>query len=525
MTALKRSFLKLNRLILFTALTATVVTFFNSFYSNYEVQKEQLIHQGIEVNSAYAKKLSETTELFLNSSQQQLAYVAKKSAANMADGETLKRNVDQLKYQTNTFNSVVISSADGIALAASPETLQLVGKQLRSSGSLEPLERQEAMISAPYMSALNNLLIVLSAPIFNDGLYLGYIGGTIYLKKDNILNGILGKHFYKNGSYIYVIDQEKHILYHPNQERIGSVFENNDNIDEIVSKSEGGMILTNSQNIEMLVGYAKIPSTGWTIITQSPLESSLLPLTGIMEEVVLRTLPIGIAVFAFIWIFALAISRPLQQLADKAKYLDNPTVNDDIEKINSWYVESFGLKKAILSGVKILQGQIGQLQHDVETDPLTGANNRRAFELKLKQLSLLETPISVLAIDIDYFKKINDTYGHDVGDDVLIELTKIINSFSDEADMVVRMGGEEFILLLHGATVKQAFTVAEKLRVAISENEFSNIGHITVSIGVAAWPNLLSTATTINKTISLADQALYEAKGQGRNCCIVASDV
>lgn len=522
MTALKSKFLKLNRLILLLALTATVLTFVNSFYSNYEVQKAQLIQQTIDVNRAYASKLSDTTEVFIASSKQQLVYAANSLFDKMNNEERLKEEANRLKFQTDSFNSVVISDASGLTQAASPETLDLVGRRLTSAGSLEAIEEKTLLISSPYLSTLKNLIVFLSAPVFDfQGNYLGFLGGSIYLKSPNILSEILGEHNYKNGSYIYVIDQDKQILYHPEKDRIGSFVAENDGVDEIVAKKEGGLLLTNSRGVDMLAGYSTIPSTGWTVVTQTPLESTLVPLTGIMEKVILRTLPLALAVFLFIWFFARAISKPLQQLADKVGSLDSPTVSQDIENIHSWYVESFGLKRAMLNGVKVIQNQIGDLKREAETDPLTGANNRRAFEFKLKQLALLEMPFSILALDIDYFKRINDNYGHSVGDDVLKQQTKILHRFCRDQDMVARTGGEEFVLLLKETSIEDAFVIAERLRIAISEETFDVVGHITTSIGIAAWS--ISDDISIKETLSLADQALYEAKGQGRNRCIIAN--
>jgi diguanylate cyclase (GGDEF)-like protein len=207
-------------------------------------------------------------------------------------------------------------------------------------------------------------------------------------------------------------------------------------------------------------------------------------------------------------------------LAERAKSLDSPTVTSDIESINSWYVESFSLKKAMLSGVKLLHNQIGDLKRDADTDPLTGANNRRAFQYKLKQLALLETPFAILALDIDYFKLINDQYGHSVGDEVLKQQTQILQGFSRDGDLVARTGGEEFVLLLKDVTVDDAFIIAERLRVAIAEETFETVGHVTASIGISAWS---ANSISVEKTLSLADQALYQAKKQGRNCCVMRS--
>jgi diguanylate cyclase (GGDEF)-like protein len=521
---LKNTILKLNRLILALALTATILTLFNSFYSNYQVQKEQLILQSLESNMAYASKLSDTTEMFLRSSQQQLAFTANALSEQMSNSVRLNQEANRLKYQTDSFNSVVISNELGITKAASPEALNLVGVKLNSVGTTEALYEKKALISAPYISSINNLVVFMSEPIVGrDGDYLGFLGGTIYLKNLNILSEILGDHYYENGSYIYVVDKEKKILYHPNISRIGTTVINNDGLDKMLTQKEGGMQLINSQGITMLAGYSTIASTGWIVVTQSPLQATLEPLFGIMQKVLLRTLPVACAVFLFIWFFARSISRPLQQLADKATTLNSPTVSREIESINSWYVESHGLKQAMLIGVQLLQNQIGELKRDAETDPLTGASNRRALQLTLKQQIYIGRAFSVLALDIDFFKRVNDTYGHKVGDDVLKQLTKVMTHFSKAGDMVSRTGGEEFVILLKNERLEMALALAEQLRTAVANEPFELVGNITVSIGIAHWSP--EKPQTIETLLALADQALYKAKEQGRNRCVIANDL
>ena len=515
----KYAFLKLNRLILFLAITASVLTFANSFYSSYEVQKEQLILQTLDVNRAYASKLSNTTEVFLTASQQQLSYASGLLSEKMGDSDFLKEEVDRLRHQTNSFNSVVISDSTGVVKAASSEGLTLLGQRVVSVGTLESLKMKKALISEPHVSPINNLLVFISAPIFNTrNDYLGFVGGTIYLKQPSILNATLGQHYYKNGSYTYVIDKNKKVVYHPDLEKVGRFITNNDGIDEILLNEQGEIELT-SNHEKMLAGYASVPSTNWIIVTQSPLDSTLIPLMGIIGKVILQTIPIALVGFICIWFFTRAISRPLQQLAEQAKSMDSPDVDNEIEKIDSWYFESSSLKKAMLSGLKLLHNQIGQLQQAAYTDPLTGANNRRAFTLKLETFVLLDQPFSVLSVDIDHFKLINDQYGHSAGDDVLKQLTQLMNRFCRNGDMVVRTGGEEFVLLLRDMVQGDAYLVAEKLRVVIAEEIFDKVGHISVSIGIATWTD---SSVSINETLASVDKALYQAKNQGRNCCVMA---
>ena len=156
-------------------------------------------------------------------------------------------------------------------------------------------------------------------------------------------------------------------------------------------------------------------------------------------------------------------------------------------------------------------------------DAMTGLYNRRFLDEYVEKLApqvlRQKTILGVLMVDMDYFKMVNDTYGHDIGDLVLKELAKILKGNLRDADLVVRYGGEEFIILLSNLTDEEhAMDVAEKLRFKVAEKTM-NIGggktlQKTVSIGVALFP---SDSESIWQTIKFADVALYEAKKTGRN--------
>jgi len=269
----------------------------------------------------------------------------------------------------------------------------------------------------------------------------------------------------------------------------------------------------------MLAGYYPLEKANWGVVAQRPVTSALDPLDGLISEVIYRTLPFGIITFFLIWLLARLISKPLQQLADTAKTLDNPSSKDSLNGVSTWYFECSQLKKAMVTGVDLLQLQIGQLRHDSQTDPLTGAHNRRSLDLSVNQLIKFKTPFSVLEIDIDFFKRINDNFGHDVGDETLITLTKIIQKMSRRDDIVARVGGEEFILILPNENTDTSLLIAERLREKIASTPFDSIGNITVSIGIATWPKHNS---DIDQVYKLADKALYQAKKQGRNRCIIS---
>lgn len=152
------------------------------------------------------------------------------------------------------------------------------------------------------------------------------------------------------------------------------------------------------------------------------------------------------------------------------------------------------------------------------TDHLTGLANRRRFERQLERevgrVLRFGHPFSLLMIDIDSFKNLNDTYGHDAGDEAIRRLSKVLREGTRGIDLAARIGGEEFAVLLVETSKQGGSEVAERLRTAIKALEIPRAGQITASFGVAECP---SDAQTANEVLKAADIALYEAKRKGRD--------
>lgn len=172
-----------------------------------------------------------------------------------------------------------------------------------------------------------------------------------------------------------------------------------------------------------------------------------------------------------------------------------------------------------------------ELEKNPIRDPLTGIYNRRYFEGEAEKIiSAINKPeredrkegyehFSILFIDIDNFKKINDTLGHNEGDVVLKKVSEIINDNIRDSDTVVRWGGEEFIVGLPGADENEASIVAEKIREAVEE--YNSEKKITLSIGVACYDSSLD----LDRLIKNGDSAMYQAKNTGKNKVVIFSEV
>jgi diguanylate cyclase (GGDEF)-like protein/PAS domain S-box-containing protein len=161
-----------------------------------------------------------------------------------------------------------------------------------------------------------------------------------------------------------------------------------------------------------------------------------------------------------------------------------------------------------------------ELERIATVDPLTGACNRRHFDALLTGAAADSArtgqPSCLLLLDVDHFKKVNDTHGHRVGDRVLVELTSRVSQRLRANDALGRWGGEEFVVLVRAAGLADAVNVAEELRSIVMETPFGTAGAVTVSVGAAEW----RAGEGIDGWMARADAAMYLAKAAGRNVVV-----
>jgi diguanylate cyclase (GGDEF)-like protein len=185
------------------------------------------------------------------------------------------------------------------------------------------------------------------------------------------------------------------------------------------------------------------------------------------------------------------------------------------------------LEKA-LEAVNIeLKKALEREQQLARTDPLTGVNNRRSlFELAEREIEFAERyqhPFSIIMFDIDHFKKVNDTYGHDMGDRVLRLVAETASAELRASDVIGRFGGEEFMILLPMTNLNQAYLLAERIRTSmLSLLTLSDKGNIsiTLSLGVVEIDHEKK-LETMDELFSHADMAMYKAKSAGRNRTVI----
>lgn len=513
--------LNLRRLILILALFGVAVTLLNTFIASYQVQKQLLLDNTLEANRVYSSKLSANIERFLQNAEHQLQFSAHQAKDHFNNLNWLKDEAYRVVRQDLSFNSVIIADRNNQIMAAYSDisSNDHIKGVINSYSRIS--DRNAPEVSVPLLSPQGHFFIRIFYPIISDqGDYLGFIGGDIYLNQNNNLQHLLGDHDYKDGSYLYVVDQKKRLLHHHNPERIGEKITNNPAINAVIAGQNGSLLLTNSKGISMLAGFAPVPSTGWGIVAQRPEKEILNILSERMEAVVQYTIPCAIATFFMIWLLARVISRPLWQLANSAKHMDTPDAETGISRIPGWYFEAAQLKRGLSEGISLMQEKISQLHQDSLTDPMTRLYNRRGMHKIINRCQISSSCLSVIALDIDHFKRVNDTWGHDAGDDVIRTVADVMRDCSRNEDFICRSGGEEFLILLPDTGLSAATGLAERIRTHIEHRHFESIqSDLTISCGVALWE---SGHGKICQTIKQADQALYQAKHQGRNQVVQA---
>ena len=516
MTTRPKPTLNLRSLILIFVLLSAVATLVNSFWVMFKIQKQELIEGALDVNKNYAARIARSVEQVLDADLDKLKDGAAGIGKAFGDKSALTREAKRLFEQDASFNSVLVASADGTIIASAPENLQLNGRTLQHK---EPLTLRTPKISNAFRSISGNLVVFISQPIFDTGgEYLGLIGGTIRLEQSNTLQALMDTNVRKDGAHFYLVDAARQVLYHSDPAQIGSVRGTDLIASASLREASGTLQAKDEHDVQMLAGFARVPSSGWGVISQQPLENIQAVLRRTMTKVAQGIAPLALFGIVLIWWLGARISAPLSRLADCAKRLDMPDSYARISAVPARYFESWQIRRALLLGATLLQEKIGKLNHQAHTDALTGLANRRAMQDVLALWQETGKAFAVVSVDIDHFKHVNDTFGHGVGDETLRAIAELMQQNSRANDMPCRVGGEEFVLLLPGSSLQIAADVAERLRASIEAASIETVGRITVSMGVALWrPEVES----ISAVLERADQLLYQAKQSGRNRVVV----
>ncbi|QXI26113.1 sensor domain-containing diguanylate cyclase [Pseudomonas vanderleydeniana] len=510
MSTRKQPRLKLRTLILLFALLSACVTLVNSLWVIYTVQRDAVISDVLEDNTSYAYRISVSVDQLLSADLSRLDYSADRIAGRFAEQGLVKEEISRLLGQDKSFNSVLVADAKGNVLVSVPASLRLDGKPLRD---MEPILRRSVMISNAFRSIAGNLVVFLSCPVTAaDGSYLGLVGGSVRLDEGNALHELIDQHVRHDGAFVYIVDRTGRILFHPDPTHVGTIAD--DAVTRTALRSTQGSLQTE----EMLAGFASVPAAGWAVISQQPLSTTNGELQALMWKVCLGLIPLGILAGILIMGAGTYLSSPLARLATFAQQLDSRESYEQIRAIPVRFIEEWRIRRALLQSASLLQEKISHLNQQAQSDALTGLSNRRAMVDAIAGWQRAGVAFAVISVDIDHFKRVNDTWGHSAGDEALRVLAGLMRRCARKSDLACRVGGEEFMLLLPAASLAEAAEVAERLRHTVEITDIETVGRITISAGVARWqPNGESTATVFEAV----DRLLYQAKESGRNAVVV----
>ena len=317
----------------------------------------------------------------------------------------------------------------------------------------------------------------------------------------------------------------------------------------IKSSLEGAFESVTPDGISVLSIYSRSPATGWTVALGIPrdlLEAEYqTPLHLLIAGMVaLFTLGLGLAwrMGDKIACSVRALKAPAQALG-AGEAMQAPVVHiKEAGEVASALVDAFNLlqkrtealeaernsrqrelERLVAERTEALEAAVLELRNLARRDALTGLQNRLSAneQLRAEFLRMKRTgrPYTALIMDIDHFKQVNDTYGHETGDRVLQQVAQILQASIRATDFVARFGGEEFLALLPETGPEGALSIAEKIRVAVAEEKFPGGKRVTISVGGACAS---CEDADEDEAVRRADATLYAAKGQGRNRALVA---
>lgn len=369
-----------------------------------------------------------------------------------------------------------------------------MNKEFTSGRMLKNNSSGKTYFTHPYQDVLGKgLMVTASSPVYHEDKHLGNVGIDFSLETLNRFIKKLG------GRDTIVLTTEGQVLSYPNlQPGATSVVSVEQLIQDVGVRARLLKLLNTGNKGQAsidgyVITYQRLSNAGWVVV-------NITSANALIQDILIKQLSIILGVIlgmTSLFLISLKILNGVFERLNKARL--------DAELVNT------KLRKALT-----------ELELLASTDKLTGAWNRRHFEqvasAEINRIGRHKEALSLLILDIDYFKRINDNYGHPIGDIVLSSTSHIMKSKIRESDTLARWGGEEFVILAPSTSISEAVELAERLRLIIAAHTFPEVKNITVSFGVAQF----QTGENLYDCLKRADDALYHAKNNGRNTVVAA---
>ena len=493
-------------------------------------------------NQLLSENLATPVYLYLKAAQRNLNLLA-----NLREKSRDHAAITEMITSQTYFENIALVSPDGTAQAYGGQKLN---PDYRHFLQTNPV--MQSLISrhvAGNTGMLRNPVSGKPSLFFLHPVGRDMLVGELRLESIERLAG--GIHFGKLG-HCAITDQFGNIVHHPNPDWMSRI-KNLASWPIVQAGFQGkqGVMTFYSPFIkaEMIAGYAAVPEFNWVILTPQPLsELTAEAKTLVNGSLLFGALGLVISV-SLAWFLAGRITKPINALAEGVTRI---RANDysgkfsplgrvaprEIETLRNHSIHMVGSIRAAVAERDALNQQLEnrireatldlteankKLSEHAHVDELTNLKNRRALQDRLSDLNRADPasylPMQVMLFDVDRFKQINDSYGHDVGDHVLERVAREIENHTRDTDFVVRYGGDEFLVVMPSCTRDNAYRRAEAIRDSILSSPPQVNGHpiqVTLSVGIADQP-AADTATDFSEMLKLADQAMYQSKQGGRN--------
>ncbi|MYL35163.1 EAL domain-containing protein [Pontibacillus yanchengensis] len=374
--------------------------------------------------------------------------------------------------------------------------------------------------------------VTINYPIHNKGRFQGHVTGALNLEYVNRLlkNEQQDKHF-----QLSLIDKNQHLIASTSSERkvlskfnepANAVEQKEEETISLYKPDQENMAAMNRWKQSFYRSEVKLEAVPWTIIVDAPVRSYQQDLYNVYVKIFLLSVIITYIIIMFSYLLSHNLFKPIRYLGDIATEVQRRIVNRNkievgfpVSQFQELDVLSRNLQKmseelaASFNHVYITQEKLNYMAYH---DKLTGLANRDLLAERLKKELDQNVFGAILFLDLDRFKLINDTFGHDKGDELLIQVSNRLKQVCPEDSLIGRQGGDEFIILLSKVNKEQAFDIASSIVDKISDFYMINNQQLTIttSLGVSVYPE---DSQDINELIKYADISMYKAKELGKN--------
>jgi diguanylate cyclase (GGDEF)-like protein len=432
----------------------------------------------------------------------------------IADPHAAEHFIDTRLGQKTIFdNGLFLFTPTGKLIAESWQKPSRIGLDLSYREYIQrTLKTGKPYISDPFISSQEHKhpIVMFTVPVFGpDGGMIAIYGGSIDLLKPNLLGKLAQARIGRDG-YFFLFDRNRTMIMHPDRSRI---MKNdmppgmNKRFDLAVAGVDNSGDTVNSKGIHTVETFKQLRSVNWVLATDFPSEEAFAPVKT-AARFALLIIPLGgVFIAVVMWCIMRRLTAPILSLTGQIGHLEK---NGDAKRVTiTSHDEIEELAVAFNSLMDLVQRNEERLYYLTVHDNLTGLYNRTYFEAELERIAKGRNfPISIIVADVDGLKLVNDTLGHSAGDRLIKDAARLLLEAFRAEDVVSRIGGDEFAVLLGETNAEAAEEALQRVRGLVAAHSSADTFRLGLSLGVAT----AHSGAMMNEAMILADQRMYHEK-------------